>query len=66
MSRNWGFTPYGREDYLVWKQEGRLVSDGSHAKLFNHKGLTAERDSAKIFAEPAFDKHTPLTARQQA
>ncbi|EFN51791.1 hypothetical protein CHLNCDRAFT_32922 [Chlorella variabilis] len=32
VSRNWGFTPYLRDDYLEWKREGRLVNDGVNAK----------------------------------
>ena len=32
-----GFTPYAREDYLLWKKEGRLVSQGVHTQLLGHK-----------------------------
>lgn len=32
-SRNWGFTSFGREDYVQWKQEGRIVNCGVHAKV---------------------------------
>jgi ribosomal protein L16/L10AE len=32
-SRNWGFTPYLREDYVQWKKEGRLVNVGVHAQV---------------------------------
>jgi hypothetical protein len=32
-SRNWGFTPYSRDDYLQWKREGRLVNCGVHAQV---------------------------------
>lgn len=32
-SRNWGFTAFGREDYVQWKQEGRIVNCGVHAKV---------------------------------
>ena len=28
-----GFTPYSRDDYLLWKKEGRLVKDGVVAKV---------------------------------
>lgn len=33
VSRNWGFTKYGRDDYVLWKREGRLVNDGNNAKV---------------------------------
>ena len=33
VSRNWGFTAYSREDYVLWKREGRLVKDGVNAKV---------------------------------
>ena len=33
VSRNWGFTKYNRDDYVLWKQEGRLVNDGNNAKV---------------------------------
>jgi hypothetical protein len=32
-SRNWGFTPYKRDDFLAWKKEGRLVNTGVHATV---------------------------------
>ena len=32
-----GFTPYAREDYLEWKKEGRLVSQGVHTLLLGHR-----------------------------
>jgi hypothetical protein len=38
-SRNWGFTPYARDDYVQWKKEGRLVNSGVHATV----GLAPER-----------------------
>lgn len=33
VSRNWGFTKYNRDDYVLWKREGRLVNDGNNAKV---------------------------------
>lgn len=62
VSRNWGFTPYARGDYVQWKAENRIASEGVHAKLFNSKGLLSLRDEGRIFPEPAFDKHTPQHA----
>lgn len=32
-SRNWGFTPYSRDDYVQWRKEGRLVNCGVHAQV---------------------------------
>lgn len=42
-SRNWGFTPFNREDYVEWKQEGRVVNCGVHAQVrtrFLHTHVT--------------------------
>mmetsp|Transcript_24469 Transcript_24469/g.53457 ORF Transcript_24469/g.53457 Transcript_24469/m.53457 type:complete len:230 (-) Transcript_24469:108-797(-) len=58
-SRNWGFTPYVREDYLQWKKEGRLVSEGVHAKLLGHKGPLANREAGEIFDYTARIYKTP-------
>jgi hypothetical protein len=33
VSRKWGFTAHDRQDYVQWKKEGRLVDDGSNAKV---------------------------------
>jgi large subunit ribosomal protein L10e len=52
VSRNWGFTPYAREDFIAWKQEGRLINSGVHVKLINHKGLLLHREAEHIFPEP--------------
>ena len=52
-SRNWGFTPYTRDDYLEWKEEGRLVSQGVHTKLFGARGSLAERKAELVFDTPA-------------
>jgi len=52
-SRNWGFTPYSRDDYIQWKKEGRLVSAGVHAQLLGCRGALAEREAGNIFATPA-------------
>eukprot|EP00955_Chlamydomonas_euryale_P039735 351491-Chlamydomonas_euryale.AAC.22 len=60
VSRNWGFTPYARDDYLQWKQEGRLVSRGVHATLMGNRGSLAERDEGMVFATAARDCKAPL------
>lgn len=62
VSRNWGFTPYSREDYIRWKQEGRLVSQGVHATLVGNHGPLEARDSSLLFAKPARDCKAPLHA----
>jgi hypothetical protein len=58
-SRNWGFTPYARDDYVQWKKEGRLVNSGVHATLVGCRGALAERDPSLIFATPARIHHIP-------
>jgi len=52
-SRNWGFTAFSREDYLLWKKEGRIISHGVHAELVGARGSLAKRDPARIFATAA-------------
>eukprot|EP00298_Acanthocystis_sp_HF-20_P028567 c7339_g1_i1.p1 GENE.c7339_g1_i1~~c7339_g1_i1.p1 ORF type:complete len:212 (+),score=27.27 c7339_g1_i1:53-688(+) len=37
-SKKWGFTDIFRQDYLKLKAEGRLKSEGGHAKIIRHKG----------------------------
>lgn len=48
-SRNWGFTPYTREDYAIYKRDGRLVSQGVHADLLGNRGPLTARESDQIF-----------------
>ncbi len=55
-----GFTDLTREDYRLYREEGRLVNDGSHVKLVNHKGPVADRDPALIFSYPARMCSTPV------
>jgi large subunit ribosomal protein L10e len=52
-SRNWGFTSFSREDYLLWKKEGRIISHGVHAELVGARGSLADRDPARIFSTAA-------------
>ena len=40
-----------------WKAEGRMVDDGVHSKLLNHKGSLAAKNSDQIFEYPAYEKH---------
>lgn len=59
ISRSWGFTPYAKEDFVQWKQEGRLINSGVHATLVDHKGLLTEREPGQIFTQPSHIAHTP-------
>jgi len=43
VSRQWGFTKFSRDDYVAWKQEGRIAPDGVNAKLLENHGLIAHR-----------------------
>ena len=43
VSRQWGFTKFSREDYVAWKQEGRIKPDGVNAKLLDNHGLISKR-----------------------
>ena len=38
VSKNWGFTPLRREDYIKLKQEGRLLNDGAYVQFQRNKG----------------------------
>ncbi|KAL4572323.1 hypothetical protein LXL04_019095 [Taraxacum kok-saghyz] len=39
VSRKWGFTKFSRTDYLQWKSENRIMSDGVNAKNDDEKGI---------------------------
>ena len=53
MSRQWGFTKFGREDYVQWKQEGRIIPDGVNAKLVENHGLLSAKKPEHLFLNPA-------------
>lgn len=38
VSKNWGFTPLRREEYVALRQEGRVKIDGAYVKFLRHKG----------------------------
>ena len=38
VSRKWGFTRFDREEYVRLRDEGKLIPDGSHVKVFNDHG----------------------------
>ncbi|KIY97209.1 60S ribosomal protein L10 [Monoraphidium neglectum] len=52
-SRNWGFTPYSRDDFVQWRKEGRLVNSGVHATLLGARGAVADRAPEHLFASAA-------------
>lgn len=59
-SRNWGFTPFSREDYLHYKKEGRLVNDGVVVRLLGAHGPVEKREAAHLFTTPARLYATPF------
>jgi len=61
-SRNWGFTPFLRDDYVAFKREGRLVNDGVTVKLLGSHGPLEVREAAHIFETPARVYQTPVHA----
>ena len=38
MSKNWGFTPLRREEYLTKRKEGKVKIDGAYVKFLRNKG----------------------------
>jgi len=38
VSKNWGFTPLRREEYVKLKQEGRVLIDGAYVQFLRNKG----------------------------
>merc|ERR1712070_1277963 len=54
-STKWGFTKYVREDYVLWKKEGRMQNDGTNAKLLDNHGPIAARKPEHLFAHRATD-----------
>lgn len=59
-SRNWGFTPFLRDDFVAFKREGRLVNDGVTVKLLGSHGPLEVREAAHIFEAPARVYQTPV------
>jgi large subunit ribosomal protein L10e len=59
-SRNWGFTPFSRDDYLAFRKEGRLVNDGVVVRLLGNHGPVESREAAHLFPTPARTYHIPL------
>ena len=38
ISKNWGFTPLRREEYIEKRQEGKIKADGAYVKFLSNKG----------------------------
>jgi large subunit ribosomal protein L10e len=38
VSKNWGFTPLRREEYVNLKKEGRVLIDGAYVQFLRNKG----------------------------
>merc|ERR1711912_46121 len=53
VSRKWGFTKYSRTDYLKWKSENRIMSDGVNAELLGCHGPLAQRQPGRAFLSQA-------------
>lgn len=49
VSRKWGFTKFSRTDYVQWKSENRIMSDGVNAKLLGCHGPLANRQPGRAF-----------------
>jgi large subunit ribosomal protein L10e len=52
-SKQWGFTKYSREDYMKWKDSGRLISDGVNVKVASNHGPLASKPASQLFLDPA-------------
>lgn len=42
ISKNWGFTPLRREEYLETKAAGRILVDGAYVQFLRNKGKLAD------------------------
>ncbi|CAH1438064.1 unnamed protein product [Lactuca virosa] len=51
VSRKWGFTKFSRTDYVQWKFENRIMSDGVNAKLLGCHGPLANRQRGRAFLD---------------
>ena len=38
VSKNWGFTPLRRDEYLEKRKEGKVRIDGAYVQFLRHKG----------------------------
>lgn len=47
VSKNWGFTPLRRDDYVRLRQEGKVKIDGAYVQFLRNKG-PIERNVARF------------------
>jgi len=59
ISKNWGFTPLRREEYVQMKQEGRVKVDGAYVQFLSNHGKL--KDNIRRFPE-AFTQESAATA----
>jgi large subunit ribosomal protein L10e len=38
VSKNWGFTPLRRDEYVKLKQEGKVLIDGAYVQFLRNRG----------------------------
>src|SRR5947199_1031152 len=55
VSKNWGFTPLRREEYVEARQAGRVKADGAYVQFLSNHGKL--KDNLHRFPE-AFAEHT--------
>jgi large subunit ribosomal protein L10e len=41
VSKNWGFTPLRRDEYVKLRQEGRVKEDGAYVQFLSNHGKLA-------------------------
>lgn len=49
VSKNWGFTPLRREEYLEKRQEGRVKVDGAYVQFLGNHGSI--KQNMKMFPD---------------
>ncbi|KAI2023094.1 60S ribosomal protein L10 [Ophidiomyces ophidiicola] len=49
VSKNWGFTPLRREEYVQLRKEGKVKIDGAYVQFLRNKGNV--QDNMKRFPE---------------
>ena len=42
VSKNWGFTPLKRQEYIDLRQEGKVKIDGAYVQFLRNKGNLAD------------------------
>lgn len=42
VSKNWGFTPLRREEYMEKKQSGKVLVDGAYVQFLSNHGKLAD------------------------